>query len=131
MASSSSPFARWISPARSVLSGAREQLGLAAPIARQRKGLGGFGEAPAALEVLGGALAIAGAREHLRRLRELALLLEADARLLELLEQAVEVAGGQVLAGLLEVARGLLVVALVAVVLGEQARGVGPPCRAP
>ena len=107
-----------------LLAGPREQLGLAPGLARVRQTLRRLGEAAAALVVLARARAIAGAPEHLRRLRELAELLVARARLLELLEHAVEVARRQVLARFFEAARGLGVVALVAVVLAEQAQGI-------
>ena len=122
MASSVRPFAWWISPARRY-SPARARSSASRSASPARAWHSAASEyMPGAFVALGGAGAVAGQGEHLGGLDPVAEALVHLAGPLVLLEQAVEVAGGEQLAGLFEVLRRQLLFAAVAVVLGEVAR---------
>ena len=111
-------------PGTKEVAGLLEQIGLAGRTAREGKALGGFGEAPRLLDGGAGPLAIPDELVHLRSRGEAILLLVVDGRLLVPLHTPVEIAGFQVVAGFLEQRRRALILARVAQVVAEQARGL-------
>ena len=101
-----------------------QQLGLARTVAGLGPACGGVGEAAATLETRGRARQIGGLAEHLTGEGSIPLLLVAGPCPFEALELAPEVAGGCEFAGPLEVLRRLFVLAPIAVILTEDARGL-------
>src|SRR5205814_2594581 len=83
----------------------------------------GLGITPRPLVVLGGALAVSGQGEHLGGERAVAEALVALGGLVEALVRPIQVARLHPLAGALELARGLLAVAAVAIQVGQDPRG--------